>query len=563
MYVKLTKSGPRRYIQLVEAFRDDQGRVRQRTVASLGRLEQIDQNFESLIRGLERVTGRERPMAADAPSITYEPARNLGDVWSLTSLWNELGFDRLARIFRSGKRQIAVEALLRVMVFNRLCDPESKLGVIRWLETVCLPGIDTGEVAHQHLLRAMDALMSEREAVDEVMSSLLRPLVDHDLCVVFYDLTTITVEGQSTEDGDVRAYGHSKDGGIRRQFVLGVVQTADGLPIFHEVFEGNVAELSTLQTTLEAVMARFPIRRVIAVADRGLLSLDNLDALKTMRTPAGEPLEFILAVPGRRYGEFESLLRNFHKDQCRKAKQEVVGELEWNDLRLVICHDPTAAGERTAARDQAIKELEDQAAEWVEKLEAQEGGRKSRGRPLSDGGACARFYHQVLEAKLGRIIRVDLKSELFTYTIDRKARRLAEMMDGKLLLVSNAKGLEPNEVVRRYKSLADIERGFRVLKSEIEIGPVFHRLPDRVRAHAYICFMALILHRVIRMRLRAANQTVSPERALQTLRRIQHHRVQLDDRQHTGITTITPEQSDLLDSLKVQKPRETRQLPLL
>ena len=563
MYVKLTKSGPRRYIQLVEGYRDDQGRSRQRTIASLGRLEQIDQNFESVIRGLERVTGRKRTPAGEPPSIVYEPARDLGDVWSLTSLWNELGFDRLARTFRSQRRQIDIEALLRVMVFNRLCDPESKLGVLRWLETVCLPGIDGSAIAHQHLLRAMDALIEERAAVDEVIASLLRPLVDHDLSVVFYDLTTITVEGEGQEVGDVRAFGHSKDGGIRRQFVLGVVQTADGLPIFHEVFEGNVSELTTLESTLKTVMTRFPIKRVIAVADRGLLSLDNLATLQAMTTPSGVPLEFILAVPGRRYHEFESLLRPFHDKQCKKADTEVTGEAAWNDLRLVVCHDPEAAAERTGKRDQLIKGLEDQAAEWVEKLEAQEGGRRARGRPLSDGGARAKFYHQVLEARLGQIIRVDLKSELFSYTIDRKARRLAEMMDGKLLLVTNTRDIEPKEVVQRYKSLADIERGFRVLKSEIEIGPVFHRLPDRIRAHAYICFIALILHRVIRMRLRATDQPLSPERALAALRRIQRHSVQLNSQRHTGITTLTDEQRDLLASLKVQKPRESEQLPLL
>jgi transposase len=80
-----------------------------------------------------------------------------------------------------------------------------------------------------------------------------------------------------------------------------VVQTAEGLPIYHEVFDGNIAEVTTLRATLEKVLKRFPIRRVIAVADRGLLSVDNLHELKAMSTPSGVPLEFIVAVPGRRY----------------------------------------------------------------------------------------------------------------------------------------------------------------------------------------------------------------------------------------------------------------------
>ena len=89
--------------------------------------------------------------------------------------------------------------------------------------------------------------------------------------------------------------------------------------------------------------------------------------------------------------------------------------------------------------------------------------------------------------------------------IDAKALARAQMMDGKLLLVTNVVDLEPAEIVQRYKSLADIERGFRVLKSEIEIAPVYHRLPERIRAHASICFMALILYRVMRQRLKGCS----------------------------------------------------------
>ena len=105
------------------------------------------------------------------------------------------------------------------------------------------------------------------------------------------------------------------------------------------------------------------------------------------------------------------------------------------------------------------------------------------------------------EAHLAKIIKVDLQSDLFTYNIDEQALRQAQLLDGKLLLVTNVTALNPQAIVQRYKSLADIERGFRVLKSEIELAPVYHRLPQRIRAHAMICFMALILYRVMRQRL--------------------------------------------------------------
>lgn len=564
MFIKVTKSGQRRYVQLVEAFRDDAGRPKQRTVATLGRLDQLNTELESVISGLLRVTGRSLPEAPAAPPMTFEPARDYGDVWALTELWNSLGLDRLRQIFRRTRHSIDVEALLRVMVLNRLCDPDSKLGVLRWVETVTLPGIMAETIEHQHLLRAMDALVEHQEEVEAVWASLLRPLVDQELAVVFYDMTTIRAAGLSQQDEDIRKFGMSKEGVIARQVMLGVVQTADGLPLYHEVFDGNTAEVGTLKPTIEKIIQRFPIKRVIAVADRGLLSTDNLAELQAITLPGGGQLEFILAVPGRRYGEFADLLAPFHATQCAKATQEVLGETKWDQLRLIIAHDPYTATDASAKRDLVIAALEQKASEWANKLDGQDGGKKKRGRKLSDGGARARFYHEVCEAHLARIVRVDLKSELFTYTIDERALAHARLMDGKLLLVTNTVDLTPAEVVKRYKSLADIERGFRVLKSEIEIGPIYHRLPDRIRAHAAICFMALILYRIMRSRLHARDAGLSPERALSKLRRIQHHRVTLNGNQPaTGLSSINKEQADILAALTIKKPTLDTQLTLL
>jgi len=566
MFVKITSSGGRRYVQLVESYRDDAGRVKKRTVATLGRLDQVGGELDSVINGLLKVSGRE-PMGERPapPSVAFESARALGHVWALTELWKELGFGALRRVFRRTRHTTDVEALIRVMVLNRLCDPDSKLGVLRWLETVALPEVDVKAITHQQLLRSMDALMDHQGAVDAVVTGLLRPLVDQDLSVVFYDLTTIRAEGLTTVEGDVRAFGMAKEGLIARQFMLGVVQTADGLPIYHEVFAGNAAETTALLPTLATVLERFPeVRRLVLVADRGLLSLDNLEALEAVRLANGAPLEFIIAVPGRRYHEFAELLGPFQRAHCAQATEEVTGELAWQARRLIVAHDPATAAQQTARRNEQIAALVSQGEQWAGKLVEQDDGVKHRGRKLSDSGAKARFYHAVCEAHLSKIIRVDLKAELFCYEIDETARGLAELMDGKLLLVTNAQDLAPAEVVTRYKALADIERGFKVLKSEIEIEPVYHRLPERIRAHASICFMALILHRIMRTRLRAAHTSLTPERALEQLHRIQHHRVRLGGAEPvTGVSSINTHQSEVLSALRVKKPVAPQQLTLL
>lgn len=554
MFVKITTSGSRQYVKLVESFRDERGTPRQRVVATLGRVEAVRAGENNaLINGLLRAAGHPT-MDEGTGEIAFAPARSVGDTWMLTALWKELGFAEAFRRVLRPRRQFDAERLLRVMVFNRLCDPESKLGIARWLEGTRVPEVAPETVTHQRLLRTMDTLVECAEALDDALARLLRPLIDQELAIVFYDLTTIRTEGATEAAGELRRYGLAKEGDIARQVLLGVVQTAEGLPIHHEVFAGNAAETHTLVPTIERVLARFSVRRVVLVADRGLLSLDNLEAVQKIQVQ-GRPLEFILAVPARRYSDFDELLAAFHAERCREAQAEVFGEFAWQGQRLIVAHRPDLAAELTARRDARIAELEGEAARLAGKLDEQDGGRRYKGRQLSDSGAKARFYQAVCEAKLAALIKVDLKSELFAYEIDRRALERARLMDGKLILVSNMPDFSAEDLIARYKALADIERGFRVLKSEIEIAPVFHRLPERIRAHALICFLALLLYRVLRLRLKDRGSAHSPERALEIARRIQFHQVTLHQRQSaSGLTTLNAQQKELFDTVSLPVP---------
>jgi len=150
-----------------------------------------------------------------------------------------------------------------------------------------------------------------------------------------------------------------------------------------------------LSATVQKVLARYAhIRRLIMVADRGLLSLDNLDELGTIQLPSGQPLEFILAVPGRRYGEFVQTLSALQA-KAAGAQEEVVEETRWKERRLVVAHHPQRAQEQSQLRRDKIKALEEQAAHWAGKLDGQDAGQSAKGRKLSDSGAKARLYHAV------------------------------------------------------------------------------------------------------------------------------------------------------------------------
>ena len=291
MFIKVTQSGNRRYAQLVESFRNLEGKPRQRTVCTLGRL-QAGGEVDTLIASLQRAQG-----TASVPSVRCSPSaldglrftdsRHAGDIWALSELWRSLGFDDLALAWRRSKSEVNVLSCLRLMVMNRLCEPGSKLGVLRWLQTVALPAGARGApehvperaLEHQHLLRAMDVIDAHSDKLGERLGLLMRPLIDQDLSVVFYDLTTVAVTGQTDLEDDVRAYGMAKSGLVERQFMLSLVQTAEGLPIAHEVHPGNTAEAKTLLPMIRGLLARYPLKRVVLIADRGLLSTANMQEL--------------------------------------------------------------------------------------------------------------------------------------------------------------------------------------------------------------------------------------------------------------------------------------------
>lgn len=184
IFIKLTRYGGHSYLQLVESIRNEEGKPRQRTDATLGRRDETGGGVDSLLNGLLRARGLSASAAAP-PQVAFESALALGDVWAPDQLWKELGLDALHRVFCKARDTTPVEHAKRVMVFNRLCDPESKPGVPRWLQTVSIPGVDVAGLTQQHLLRSMDALMCQPEGVDEVVAGVLRPLVDQDLSLVF------------------------------------------------------------------------------------------------------------------------------------------------------------------------------------------------------------------------------------------------------------------------------------------------------------------------------------------------------------------------------------------
>ena len=255
--------------------------------------------------------------------------------------------------------------------------------------------------------------------------------------------------GQTDLQEDVRAYGRAKSGLVERQFMLSLVQTAQGLPIAHEVHPGNTAQAKTLLPMIRGLLARYPLKRVVLVADRGLLSVGNLEELDKLQAQLKADgrdvvLQYILAVPAARYGDFAEDLSSLSDAQTKQspANQPWYAATKWQKKRLVVAHDPEVAARRGAMRDKTIAQLLAMGQQCSDKLDGQDESqraakKKGKGRPMSDSATKARFYHAIKEAHMAHVIKVDLKAELFSYTIDEDKKRYLQLLDGKLLLVTN------------------------------------------------------------------------------------------------------------------------------
>jgi len=568
--LKVTRSGPRTYLQIVHAYRDPEtGRPKQRHIANLGRADQLgEQDLDTLINGLLKFTNRptvdELHEGVSSDTTTFRPALQLGDIWTILGIWHQLKLAQtITKAVRGSRRRIDVEKLVRVMVMNRLSDPQSKLGLLRWLEQVYLPGVEKDSVQHQHLLRAMDVLLEHKEEIENQLVGTLLPLFDTEMEVVFYDITTVSVEGEAEVTEDVREHGKSKAfDGVERQFAVGVVQTADGFPVTHEVFEGNISETTTVQDTVRSLAERFPIRRLVFVADRAMVSMDNLSELEGIELPGGRRVEYILAVPARRYRKMTEDLPELHRrlmEETKSTGEEAVAEAEVDGRRLVVAHSPTIARRARRMRAKRVVKALAVARKLAGKLTDQAVGVRRRGRRLTDDGAKISFGQRLSELKLTRLIKIDTEDDIFLWSWDVEELKRDLELDGKLVLISNVRDLAADELVTRYKDLADIERGFRIMKNQLDIAPVYHRLPDRIRAHTFICFLALVIQRALRHRLHRSALDMSPEELLYRLRTVQHHSVRLAaGKELEGVSAISPEQRSLFEAVDVPLPTMKR-----
>jgi len=490
MFVRLqtfhNKDGSSRsYLHLLRSRRVN-GKTRQELVCTLGRLDVLraDGGLDRLIAGLARYSERQW---VQMQALTSGWDKVYGPVLVFRRLWERLGLDEEMHRLQAGTEvKFSVDEAAFAMVLHRLLDPGSKRATHRWLKTVYRPEFESLEL--QHLYRCLAHLVAGKEKVEETLFARNRDLFSLGVDLVLFDTTLVHFEGHGPEE--LAAYGRPGNYPDCVKVLVGLIMTGDGFPVAHHVFPGNTADISAFRHALPDLRQRFPLRRVVIVADRGVVSEETMTELERSGAEDKVKLDYILGMRLRKNKEVteEVLSRagRYHKVADNLNAKEV-----WvNGHRYVVCHNAEAEERDRKRREEIIERARED---------------------LCQKGAKAFVVPQGLR----RFIRL-VGGELM---LKESAIREEARYDGKWVLRTNT-ALPTAEVALGYKSLWQIEQAFRELKSGLEIRPVFLRTEDHVRGHIVVCFLSLVLEAALQRLLKGHEANGSYRDVLADLRTV-------------------------------------------
>src|SRR5512137_950436 len=536
------------YVQLAHNVRDkDKGYAKAEVLYSFGRLEELDvEAIKRLVRSLCRFLPAEDTLSAQVSveaggeSMQFLRSVALGGAYVLRALWERLGLHRvLDKGLRRREYRSPVPWAIFAMVANRALAPDSKRAVEEWVkEDVALGNPDPIEL--QHLYRAMDFLLEHEEEIQKEVFFSTADLLNLEVDLVFFDTTSSYVEcdEEDAEGEGIRRYGHSKD---KRpdlpQVVIGLAVTKEGIPVRCWVLPGNTQDMTTVQR-VKADLAGWRLNRCVWVMDRGMNSQDNRVILQKAggHYIVGEKLRDAHGV----HAEALSRAGRYRKVRdTLEVKEVVVGGDGERRRRFIVVYNPEQAKKDRLTRDRTLKQIE----EHLAVLGNTQGKEHSR-------RVCALLSHRTM----GRYLR-QLKGG--GIRLDKAKVAAEERLDGTYLLSSSDDSLSAQDIALGYKQLIEVERAFRTLKTTLELRPIYHRKEQRIRAHILLCFLALLLVRVIE------NETGHTwDHVRSVLQRIHLGEFFSKDGRVLQRTELTKEQSNLLKRLRITPPPKLHRIDL-
>jgi hypothetical protein len=558
MYLRETRRRNRdgsvvRYLQLAHNERHpDTGVPAAKVIHNFGRVESIDRAaLGRLVSSISRFLDPARAVAAaSGAELEVLDSRRLGGAWVLDRIWERLGIGAALHRAAAGRKLDAdlTERVIFTLVAQRALEPGSKLAACRWAEQrvaiEALPGLDT-DAAYA----AMDFLLAALPEIAAGIFDTTATLLNLSCDVVFVDTTSTYWQLDGADDlaelaadaadddglsrpaeSATRTWGHSKDHRPDLpQVVIGMAVTAEGIPIRCWTFPGNTPD-TTIIRTVKDDLTDWGLHRLVWVADRGFASAANRAYLtrggghyihaEKLRHTNREAAD-ALARPGR----YKTVAGNLRIKEVRVGGDGVRTD------RFVVCHNPEMAERDQAVRGQLVahlKQLIDGSDTWTARRHDEFVG-SLKGKP---------GLRRYLRRTRGGLLRVDQRA------IEHEAH-----LDGKWLLRTSDETLTAEDLAAGYKQLVHIEAGWRDMKNSLGLRPVFHHREDRIRAHIQLCWLALLLIRVVENATGDTWRNVRHE-----LERMHLITLATPDGQVAQRSVTTPGQAKILTALELPEP---------
>ena len=555
------------YIRLVESYWNN-GRPRHRIVCHLGRKELLAPHAEALLRLLKGESQPKAKIQAEAVG-----AWDWGPMLVARHFWRELGLPAIidALVRSSGDRGECADRAL-ALVSNRLCEPTSEHGMARWLETdyVCdrtgqrwlpewredaerlasrRPRVRVTDRQLRQWYGTLDRLVAQKKQIEQELFLRLRHLFALKVDLVFYDLTSTYFEGNGP--AGLAQHGYSRDSKPRnRQVLVGVVMI-DGWPIAHHVFEGNRRDSATVQSVLKDLEERFGLRRVIFVGDRGMVTAENIEQLRS----GGQG--YVVGLNRRRRPEVSRYLERATGTwlECRAgmaARQKAEGPKtrvqevasDQAGVRVFVVHSDERLSYERGEREKSMQRVREE----LEALERRVAAGKLKA-PEKIGAAAAsilahhhgtRYYDWKLE---------DGQFRYFEHPVNLKQE---QALEGKYLIQTEEPNLSALEAVEIYKQLSEVERAFSELKDVIEMRPIYHQKAQRVQAHIFVASLAFLIDRALEKQLKSAGLDLSSKEAWQILKTVRVVEIDLGHgQQKRSVTQGTGRAARILRALGI------------
>ena len=551
------------YLSLVEAFRGDDGKKRHDTLFRLGEASALRETGE-LDRIITALQAHAERRYIDVDELEFDQAPMIGTMAAVRALWDELGLEDLfEQIGSEAGLSWSLSDAVFAMLAGRLVDPASKRRTHRWIvEDVVAPdGFSFPSL--QQYYRALDVVCEHKDVIERHVYAAVCDLTNLNLTLACYDLTSSYLEGDpaSHDRFPSKAFGYSRDKrGDRPQVVIGLLTSADGIPIAHHVFAGGTQDSTTLKQVLDDLVDRFAVGKICVVADRGLITDANIKQVEA----AG--CDWLFATKLRRRKDVAAVLAEAAAaDDDRWVEIERFGskvlETTFDGGRYVVVFSKARERRDTARRLQLIAKIERQLLALEDRVR--------RGDLVAATDIAAAAATIVARSPVKRLFDIsDVAEGRFVYDYNHDQLDYDETLAGHYVLATSldAKTADAGEVLAAYRSLQNVEARFRLLKSSLGLRPIRHFTEDRVRGHIAVCVLAAVAESRIGNRLVDADvrdpdldeQHLTADRAFQELDRIRQVTFDAGEQTITAITRRTPLQQQILATLGVDTRTWTR-----